>query len=408
MTQPFDEQLTRAFDALTERLHAQMADQLLVTARQIAGAAESDRRDAAEAAAREAAALAEQQVAQRLREEFATREEQIREAARAEWFEAGQQQAKSEAQSAQAARDAESRAAVDAANTRLEAANTELEAHRTQLADLRAASARAESGHAEALATLRAGHEAALTALRAEHDAAHAALRTEHEAVLASLRAEYDTELGDARAELEAARLHVQAAHADAQAALAAAAARAGATLPAQPGQAGANQARVLHAVRALDASSSLSQTLDALFAAARGESSRVVVFLVRGDVLRSWSHAGFDGAGVVATFDLPLADAGFIADAVRSASSRRLPADSAGRPRFASSSTGPLVAVPLAMNGQVIAVLCAEEEPGTADSLTPTFEVLARHAARVLESLTALRLAQLAPSAGAGASPPR
>ena len=31
-----------------------------------------------------------------------------------------------------------------------------------------------------------------------------------------------------------------------------------------------------------------------------------------------------------------------------------------------------------------------------------------ARHAARVLESLTALRLAQLAPSSGAGSSPPR
>ena len=65
MTQPFDEQLTRAFDSLSERLHAQIADQLLVTTQQIAGAAESDRRAAAEAAARDAAAVAEQQVSER-------------------------------------------------------------------------------------------------------------------------------------------------------------------------------------------------------------------------------------------------------------------------------------------------------------------------------------------------------
>ena len=352
MTQPFDEQLTRAFDSLSERLHAQINDQFLVTIQQIAGAVESERRAAAEAAAGAAAQLDE---------------------------------------------------------------------HLAQLAELRAATAQTAENHADtlaalgaerehSLASLRAGHETAVASLRGEHEHALTALRAEHDAVLAARRAEYDAELTEARAELDAARLHVQAAHADAQAALAAAAARAwAAAVPVQTGAGNANHARVLHAVRALDAAASLSQTLDALFTAARAEARRVAVFLVRGDLLRTWNHVGFDAVPGGSSFDLPLADAGLIADVVRSAASRRIPAGSDARPAFAATSSAtPLVAVPLSMNGQVIAVLCAEEDAGSADALTPTFEVLARHAARVLESLTALRLAQLVPPAGAGAPPPR
>jgi len=353
MTQPFDEQLTRAFDSLRERLHAQIADQCLGTTQQIAGAAESERRAAAEAAARDAAAQRDE--------------------------------------------------------------------HLAQLAELRAAAAQTAEHHADALAALGAEHETRVTmlgaerestlaSLRREHERAQTALRAEHESVLASLRAEYDADLTDARAELDAARLHVQAAHADAQAALAAAAARAGAAaVPVQTGAGNASHARVLHDVRALDAASSLSQTLDALFAAARAEARRVAVFLVRGDLLRTWNHAGFDAVPGGSSFDLPLADAGLIADVVRSSASRRIAAGNAARPAFAATSpASSLVAVPLSMNGQVIAVLCAEEDAGSADALTPTFEVLARHAARVLESLTALRFAQLVPPAGAGAPPPR
>ncbi len=399
MTQPFDEQMTRAFDSLSERLHAQIADQLLVTAGQIAAAAESDRQAVAEAAARDAAAVAEQQATERLRHEFASREEQLKEAARAEWFEAGQQHMRSEALAIQSARDADAQAAADAAAAQLDDHRAQLDDHRAQLLDLRSSSARIAEEHADALATLRAEQESAVTSLRAEH-----------EAVLASLHAEYDAELASARAELDAARLHVQAAHADAQAALAAAAARAGAAVvPAHGGTGGASQARVLSAVRALDTASSLSQTLDTLFTAARAEARRVAVFLVRGDILRTWNHAGFDAVPVGSAFELPLEEAGLIADAVRAAASRRLGADGPGRPAFAAASpAGPLVAVPLAMNGQVFAVLCGEEDAGSPDSLTPTFELLARHAARVLESLTALRFAQLVPPAGAGSTQPR
>ena len=55
-------------------------------------------------------------------------------------------------------------------------------------------------------------------------------------------------------------------------------------------------------------------------------------------------------------------------------------------------------MAVPLVMNAQVIGVLCGEQL--SADDrgqwLATMYEILARHAARVLESRTALRLAQL------------
>ncbi len=127
--------------------------------------------------------------------------------------------------------------------------------------------------------------------------------------------------MGDAQAELEAAHV-VQAAHADAQAALAAAAARrrrAPGRGLVPSGTGGVHEARLLHAVRTLDTASSLSQTLDALFTAtAHAEARRVAVFSVRGEALRARNHAGFDSVPGGSTFDLPLGEAGFIADAVR------------------------------------------------------------------------------------------
>jgi len=49
-------------------------------------------------------------------------------------------------------------------------------------------------------------------------------------------------------------------------------------------------------------------------------------------------------------------------------------------------------------MNGQVIAVLVGEQVDGRGgnERLLEVFEILGRHTARVLETLTALRLAQL------------
>lgn len=282
MSQPFDEQFTRAFDSLSERLRATVADHASVTVAQFLAAVEADRRLVTERAAREAAAAAEREVTARMNEAFARREEQIKEAARVEWFEAGLQQARAEAVAIQQASDAE------------------------------------------------------------------AAAR---------------------RASVE----------------------------------------RLVDAVRALDATTSLSQALDALSAAAQAEADRVAIFLLRGDTLRAWSHAGFEAMNAVPGFEVPLTQAGVVADAARIGAPQRVSAASAGWPAFAGeATTGALVAVPLAMNDQVIGVLCGEQLAASDEGewLATTCEVLARHAARVLASLTALRLAQLGPQASHAPSP--
>ncbi len=321
MTSNFDEQITRAFDSLAERLRTAVADHASTAVERLATIAEIERRAAIEAAAREAADTTEREVSTRLSDAFAEREDAVREAARAEGFEAGVQQARLEAQ---AAREADAHAAAEAA--------------------------------AEAAAAAAAAQAAAVQAA-SEHAAAERPAPVVDEADTTFVR-------------------------------------------------------RVLHAVRSLDAASSLSQALEALSAAVRVDADRVTIFLVRGDVLRTWSHAGFDAMSDDATFELALAEAGCVADAVRSAAVQRIAADAPGRPAFAEQVPhGAFVAVPLAMNGQVIAVLCAEQVHAAdgGESLVMTYELLARHAARVLESLTALRLAQLGtPGASAApASPP-
>ena len=128
-------------------------------------------------------------------------------------------------------------------------------------------------------------------------------------------------------------------------------------------------------------------------------------MFLVRGEVLRAWAQVGFDaldgGAG-----DVTLETAGIAAVAVRTGLPQHT-SDAHGRPHFAGAPDGgACVAVPLSMNGQVIAVLCGDEPTAMDDGewLAGTYEVLARHAARGLESLTALRLAQVGAPAGARA----
>jgi hypothetical protein len=163
---------------------------------------------------------------------------------------------------------------------------------------------------------------------------------------------------------------------------------------------------RLLDAIRALDAATSLSQTLDALGRAARGDAERAVVLLLRGQTLKSWGHHGFGGE---VSIEVPLEQAGIAADAIRSGGPERADADSENRPAFAGSAEGgALVAVPLQMNGHVVAVLVGESTSAVdgGEWLATVYEVLARHAARVLESLTALRLAQLGTPAAATAAP--
>jgi hypothetical protein len=160
--------------------------------------------------------------------------------------------------------------------------------------------------------------------------------------------------------------------------------------------------------VRAIDRAHSLSEILDTLVSWASREAARVGVLLVRGGQLRAWRLIGFDGAlDVASTVTLPLDEGGIIAQAVRTlettfADSRHV----AMVPSFTEVPSGcQMLAVPIALSGEVVAVLYADQaadeaaRDGRPESLVvwpAILEVLARHATRSLEATTAFRAAQL------------
>jgi hypothetical protein len=161
---------------------------------------------------------------------------------------------------------------------------------------------------------------------------------------------------------------------------------------------------RLVHAIRAIDTAQSLSKIFDALITAATAEVGRAAVFLLEGETLKGWRLVGFDLlGGNGSAIELLISDGGMIAEAAESAQVVRL---DPGAPR----TTEPPVfadvpeqsmalAVPLLMSGQVFAVLYVDEgsHQSARASWPGTIEVLARHAARALEAITATRLAQVA-----------
>ncbi len=173
---------------------------------------------------------------------------------------------------------------------------------------------------------------------------------------------------------------------------------------------------RALDGFQALDRASSLSMTLDALAAATRQLSARSALLLVRADTLRGWAIDGFTvgndesrSSSGVAGWEVPLAAGGVLADVARMGLPQTVSSDEVDRrPSFARGANRGLVAVPVAMNGEVVAVVCAEPRADAPD-LAPfsiLLELLARHAARVLESTTARRLAHVDPASHIAVAP--
>jgi hypothetical protein len=157
----------------------------------------------------------------------------------------------------------------------------------------------------------------------------------------------------------------------------------------------------LLDSLRSIDGATSLTHTLDALVNAARPQADRLALFLLRGDSLWSWSQTGFDALhDFGAPTEFALAHAGILADAVRSGAPQSVTGTDSRRPAFAGAGAhgSTFIAVPLLMNGEAIGVLCGEQSASSESGVRLTFvyDVLARHAARVLESLTALRLANV------------
>jgi hypothetical protein len=162
---------------------------------------------------------------------------------------------------------------------------------------------------------------------------------------------------------------------------------------------------RLVDTIRALDRARSLSEILDTLGTCACREAKRIGILLVRHGQLRAWRFIGFGAELDQRTdYELRSGDAGVIADAARTGLTAS--ADSAtplSTPAFAQLPPGrEVLAVPVPMSGQVVAVLYADQGPAEVSDAElrvawpATLEVMARHAARCLEAITAFRAAQV------------
>lgn len=162
-----------------------------------------------------------------------------------------------------------------------------------------------------------------------------------------------------------------------------------------------ASFARLLGAIRHLDASMSLRGILEALAAGARTEGDRTVLLLLEGRTLRVWGAFGYaDGQG---PSELSVDADSLLVSAVDGVEPVDVPAvDRAGavpnRPAFLRPPAGQAGRlVPLAVGGNVVAVLYSEGpderaggQPGAVWS--QPVEILVRHAALRLENVTSIR----------------
>ena len=123
--------------------------------------------------------------------------------------------------------------------------------------------------------------------------------------------------------------------------------------------------------MRAIARARSLAEILEALVSCVSQESGHASVWVTRGGRLRHWRSTGIDEGEP----SLPLDDPGLIAAAARTNAVATLDGT---------------LAVPIAMAGQVVAVLFtnAGAKPGA-------IEIMARFAARSLEALTAFKAAR-------------
>ena len=146
-----------------------------------------------------------------------------------------------------------------------------------------------------------------------------------------------------------------------------------------------AGLARIADALRALDYAKSLSDILDTLATAASNEAARAGVFLVTGNAVRSFRLFGFPASYEDTPIELPLGNAGVIADAIN----QRTLAMTTEGPFDALPPDVDAIAIPMVLAGSPVGVLYAEG----AD--VPTLEILTRFASRALEAQTAMKTAR-------------
>ena len=264
---------------------------------------------------------------------------------------------------------------TDEANRRLDEA-TEL---------VRAAEAQTRTELEQQLAQTHANTRAAIDeAVRVAVDAERARLVAEAEQQVLALTAERDTAVAEAETRATAAAV----ASIDA--------ARAG-----ERETEIAGLVRLVESIRGLDGATSLSEVLDALALAAGRETARAAVVVVKGDHIVGWRLSGFGARDAQPkSIDLPLAESGVIgvaASSSRAATTRNGAADGPGFEDLPADRMG--LAMPVLVGGRVVAIVYADGISGEAhDQVVPSpwpeaIEVLARHAGRCLEALTAQKV---------------
>ena len=150
--------------------------------------------------------------------------------------------------------------------------------------------------------------------------------------------------------------------------------------------------------MRAIDDATSLTDALSAAVRGAALESPRAALFIADGAVLQEWP---VDGVPPVDAGPIRVdgREAGFLAEVVRTGETVTFDGGNGHTaPMFAGLSPGRrAIAVPFVLDGRPVAVLYADEgsdgEPLA--SWLETVQILGRHAASVVSSLTAVRTAQ-------------
>ena len=151
---------------------------------------------------------------------------------------------------------------------------------------------------------------------------------------------------------------------------------------------------RLLDSVQWLGRARSLGETLDTLASAAAREAPRAAVLTIRGGRAHGWRFIGFGALDEAPPANLVFEDAGIIAMAARDnvvAVGQPAPAFAGLEPEV------PSIAMPLALAGEVVAILYADGGSPNPESRlnAEALEILARYAARGIEAMTAFKVAR-------------
>jgi len=212
-------------------------------------------------------------------------------------------------------------------------------------------------------------------------------------AVAQEATAEAEARATAAEAAAAAAESTATAAHAAAEAAAARAAAAAAAVPVAPPtSSVPASLARVPHALREVDAATSLSATLEALLHHAGAIAGRAALFLVNGDRLKSWKTIDIPEIDAQ-TVESPINGRDLLARAIQQGHATTA-SDTLPAPPFARlPADRPALAVPVMINGRAVAVIYADG--GAADppaGWTEGVDLVARHVSAVAALRAAMR----------------